>query len=911
VTFAALAPELQSLVDEGQAAERAAQRRVARERYEEVLRRLDSRAHALVGATLIRWIGRTYIEDADLDAALDCCEAALAAASVNGDRSGVAHAINLKAIVFQRRGQLDDAERMYLDARERARGAHEPQLSAMIAQNLGTIANIRGELRMALKYYRSSLAQYRALGLHEYVGPLLTNVGLVYTDLRRWRSAERAYSEAIDWCRRHHDVTGQTIAEAGFAELWIARRRFGKAIEVCEAVLRLAEDSANTRAIGEVCKSYGVAMRETKNYDRAERYLARAQRIAEEREDLLLAAETAREQAELYRVQERNHETLHCLNRAHRIFSRMRARLDVADLDRRMELLEASYLAIVRRWGESIEAKDLYTQGHCERVADHACALARAVGIQEGTLLWFRMGALLHDVGKLVVPSEILNKPAALTAEEREVVKRHPVAGAELLADIDFPWDIRPMVRHHHERWDGTGYPDRLAGEQIPLAARILCIADVYDALTTDRGYRGAHSRENALLIMTAESGTTFDPSLFAQFEALLTRPPAANGEHAGVAPADGGRSTPFRRSGEQAAIALHPRRTADGAPAVRAMGAHIAAGRRVDDPGPKDGAARERPMKVLLVADRARDLGVVGAIEPGTTGGAFAAPQLAARVTDALRQLSVQRFDVVLLELAPHRNRGLDAVARLQEVAPDTPVIVIGGHADDDLAVRAVREGAQDYLVDGETDVPRLARVMRCAVERQAQQSTLRGMSLIDQLTGLYNRRGFFTLARQHEKLANRLRRRMLHIFIDLDGLKPINDSFGHREGDIALAEAAEVLRQTFRESDVVARIGGDEFAVLALETSRATGGLWQDRLTENIRRSNARRSRGYALEMSVGVAVYDPRHPVLIDDLMAQADSAMYEAKRRRKSALRERAAAEPPATELTAAQDARTGS
>jgi len=166
--------------------------------------------------------------------------------------------------------------------------------------------------------------------------------------------------------------------------------------------------------------------------------------------------------------------------------------------------------------------------------------------------------------------------------------------------------------------------------------------------------------------------------------------------------------------------------------------------------------------------------------------------------------------------------------------------------------------------------------------------------MSLIDQLTGLYNRRGFFTLARQHEKLANRLRRRMLHIFLDLDGLKQINDTYGHREGDAALADTAEVLRQTFRESDVLARLGGDEFAVLALETSRPVGRVWQDRLTENLARANAERARAYRLEMSMGIAIYDPRHPVLIDDLMAQADAAMYDAKRRRKSAERERLAA-----------------
>jgi diguanylate cyclase (GGDEF)-like protein len=895
--FASISAELQALVSAGEAAERQAQRRTARERYEEALRRLDPTAHALAGATLIRWIGRTYVEDGDLDAALDCCEAALATSSVNGDRSGVAHAINLKAIVFQRRGQLDDAEQLYLDARERARGTHELQLSAMIAQNLGTIANIRGELRTALKYYRSSLTQYRALGLDAYVGPLLTNLGMVYTDLRRWRSAERAYEEAVDWCKRTSDVTGQVIAEANRAELWIARRRFDRALDVCRSALELAERSGNVRAVGEVCRHYGVVMRETRHYDEAERYLARAQAIAEEREDLLLAAETAREQAELYRVQERTQETLQRLNRAHRLFSQMRARLDVADVDRRMALLEATYLAIVRRWGESIEAKDLYTRGHCERVADYACALAEAAGMDVETLLWFRMGAMLHDVGMLVVPPEVLNKQSALTDEERELIRRHPVAGEELLADIDFPWDIRPMVRHHHERWEGGGYPDGLLGEAIPLSARVLCIADVYDALTTDRSYRAAHSRENALLIMSGEAARTFDPALLATFDDIVRRGSRSEKDGSGSGngmPQHGSvlRSAPFRHSGDHAAVTLHPRRAADQPDAERAGRTAPVPGRRAGDSMPRAATlGREGTLKVLLLSDRPHDGRrlVPGATEE--TDRVLGDPVVAGRVTEALRQLSVQRFDVVLLDLAPQRNRGLDAIARVHDVAPDTPVVVLGPRADDDVAVQAIREGAQDYVVDGRTDASTLVRVLRCAIERQVVQNSLRGMSLVDQLTGLYNRRGFFTLARQHEKLANRLRRRMLHIFLDLDGLKQVNDTFGHREGDLALVETAEVLRQTFRESDVVARIGGDEFAVLALETSRASGLLWEERLAENLAAANGRRARGYSLRMSMGISMYDPRHPVLIDDLMAQADSAMYEAKRRRKAAEREK--------------------
>ena len=165
----------------------------------------------------------------------------------------------------------------------------------------------------------------------------------------------------------------------------------------------------------------------------------------------------------------------------------------------------------------------MHTQGHCVRVADLACALwARVSAGNDGSLFWFRIGALLHDVGKLMVPADVLNKPGKLTDEEWALVRKHPSAGVELLADIEFPWDVRPIVESHHERWDGRGYPHGLAGEEIPLMARVLCIADVYDALTSHRSYKRALSHSEAMDIMRADVGTQFDPALFVAFEEVV-----------------------------------------------------------------------------------------------------------------------------------------------------------------------------------------------------------------------------------------------------------------------------------------------------------------------------------------------------------------------------------------------------
>jgi putative nucleotidyltransferase with HDIG domain len=135
-------------------------------------------------------------------------------------------------------------------------------------------------------------------------------------------------------------------------------------------------------------------------------------------------------------------------------------------------------------------------------VADYAVAVAREMGLDEEQQTTIRLGAYLHDLGKVRIPHEILNKPAALTPEEFGVIQMHPIWGLELLATIEFPWDIKPIIRWHHEKYDGSGYPDRLRGDEIPLSAQIICIVDVYDALTTSRSYRGAMSPAEALAKM-------------------------------------------------------------------------------------------------------------------------------------------------------------------------------------------------------------------------------------------------------------------------------------------------------------------------------------------------------------------------------------------------------------------------
>jgi putative nucleotidyltransferase with HDIG domain len=175
------------------------------------------------------------------------------------------------------------------------------------------------------------------------------------------------------------------------------------------------------------------------------------------------------------------------------------------------------YVATIEALAQAVDAKDHVTHDHVRRVQDNSLRLARALGVEdEGELQALKAASLLHDIGKIAIPEHILNKPGRLTGPEFEIMKRHAEIGADILAVIGFPYPLVPIVRHHHENWDGTGYPDGIAGEQIPIGARILQVVDCFDALTSDRPYRPRMDEAEAVKIVTDRSGTMYDPRVVA-----------------------------------------------------------------------------------------------------------------------------------------------------------------------------------------------------------------------------------------------------------------------------------------------------------------------------------------------------------------------------------------------------------
>lgn len=186
---------------------------------------------------------------------------------------------------------------------------------------------------------------------------------------------------------------------------------------------------------------------------------------------------------------------------------------------KRSDELHRSYMLTVRALASAVEARDAYTGRHAERVTAYGLALAEVFGMALEPQIEF--GFLLHDVGKVAVPDAILFKPGPLTESERLVMQQHPLTGMEIVRDIEFLGSARDVIRSHHERWDGTGYPDGLAGEAIPVSARVFAVADTLDALTSDRPYRQASPIAVARTMIEQDGGTHFDPDVIAAFGSL------------------------------------------------------------------------------------------------------------------------------------------------------------------------------------------------------------------------------------------------------------------------------------------------------------------------------------------------------------------------------------------------------
>ena len=256
-----------------------------------------------------------------------------------------------------------------------------------------------------------------------------------------------------------------------------------------------------------------------------------------------------------------------------------------------------------------------------------------------------------------------------------------------------------------------------------------------------------------------------------------------------------------------------------------------------------------------------------------------------ASHLAAALHILTAKPVDVVLLNPTLPDSRGIASVETVCHHPAQVPVVLLAAPEDEAMANRAVQIGAQDCLVKGYSDGSLMRRALRYAVERHTLQQALKSLSIIDELTGLYNRRGFLTLGEEQMKLARRTGWSMALLYMDLDGLKKINDTFGHAEGDRMLVDLARVLRASFRSSDILARLGGDEFAVLAPNVAQDRSGILVDRIQTQIEGVN--RHRLCRLSLSIGMRQFEALNSEPLDREIARADDLMYRQKRYRLAA------------------------
>jgi diguanylate cyclase (GGDEF)-like protein/putative nucleotidyltransferase with HDIG domain len=552
----------------------------------------------------------------------------------------------------------------------------------------------------------------------------------------------------------------------------------------------------------------------------------------------------------------------------------------------------ALHLATIQALAGAIDAKDQTTHMHIRRVQFYATKLAEAAGLSDGQIQGVRTAALLHDIGKLAVPEHILSKPGPLTQEEFQTIRIHPQVGAEIIAEVPFPYAVAPLILCHHERWDGKGYPQGLKGEAIPIGARVLTIVDYYDAVTTERPYHKALSRENAIALLESEAGRALDPRLVRIFVELLPsivgmvteQPKRAAAELTGVGSTMGSTSAGLvQTSGTNAFenIALAHREIYALYEIAQAMGTSL---------GVSDTMAliSSKLSKIVPWSGCALFLQ-----QPGNkslkcrfaTG--IDAPRLLNAEIRVANDLSawVARSGHTLINGQPSvtfQAAGVETTTVLQ-AAIVCPLqfndVFIGC-----LALYHVE--ANHYTDDHRRLLERVAEQAGAVLHNSILFEQTQEDSLTDQLTGLPNRRSMFVHLASELARADRQSSEVAVIVIDIDGLKTINDTFGHNVGDQALRAAATTLQRTIRPYDLCVRYAGDEFITVVSGCSEADAEAKRRELQERIAEIEIDVRGGSKLKLgaSAGVAVF-PEDGRTYDALLAAADHRMYRNKAERR--------------------------
>jgi diguanylate cyclase (GGDEF)-like protein/putative nucleotidyltransferase with HDIG domain len=572
------------------------------------------------------------------------------------------------------------------------------------------------------------------------------------------------------------------------------------------------------------------------------------------------------------------------------------------------EEMESAHMRTIEVLAVAIEAKDQVTHMHLRRVQVCAMEIGKEMGLVGSELRALEAAALLHDVGKLAIPEHIISKPGRLTPDEFEKMKIHPIVGSEILERMKLPYPVVPIVRAHHEKWDGTGYPAGLAGVEIPLGARILSAVDCLDAMASDRPYRRAMRLDEAMQKIVEESGKSFDPKVV---EVLQRRYVELDRmAHDQVRESD--RSWMSARGrGMRIGHGLAPATGLENlAAAVDAHGANLSA------PLPDDfldsiASARQEDQ---LLRELTGDVGNTLSLEETLS----AAARYAGRIVpcDTI-VISVCRGDKLAPLYINGRNSDVFSSGEFPSgaglsgwVAENQKPIVNGnasvephyiGEADSFGALRsALSVPLQGHA--GLIGVLSLYSPLRDAftrehlrilqsvtgklglsIEHALRYHTAESSATTDYLTALPNARSLFVHLEQELARAGRDGSNVAVMVCDLDGFKQVNDQFGHLKGNEVLRLVADGLRATSRASDYIARLGGDEFVIVMPGLNTDTFTAETSRFREVPGEASIQACSQSLLSMSVGVAIF-PQDGATAEDLLAQADRRMYESKNER---------------------------
>jgi diguanylate cyclase (GGDEF)-like protein len=549
--------------------------------------------------------------------------------------------------------------------------------------------------------------------------------------------------------------------------------------------------------------------------------------------------------------------------------------------------LSSLHMATIEALASAIDAKDKTSAAHVRRVQGFARALAREVGVAEDEVQAIATAALLHDVGKLAVPEHILSKPAPLTEEEFERIKIHPQVGFEIIEHVPFPCPVAPLVLCHHERWDGSGYPLGLRGDDIPLGARVIAVADHFESVMRDRPYHKGISSEVATLSLQQESGKALDPHLVSAFIGLLSTRPIDDLTAATAGPR------------EDRALAQRPRPTRTGETA-----AFEDIARAHQEIYSLYGIARTIGSSLSVADTMSLIAGKLATLIPFSSCAFFVADDdgtIRCRFADGVNEDDLRGLVLgdgrglagwVIRNRQPLVNAKPAAEFKAAGAATTAPGLqsalvcpLIAG--DQVVGALALYHVDQDfYSQEHHRLLDQISEQTAIAISNSIVFERTRDDSLSDALTGLPNTRYMSTHLTRELARAQRLGTQVAILVLDLDEFKQINDTHGHQAGDRALQEVARVLRETVRHYDVCARYAGDEFIVVLPGCGIEEAEAKRVELQEAVRGISIEAVPGHALRlsMSAGAAVF-PNDGETYQILLATADGRMYRDKKTRK--------------------------